>query len=429
MAQRPITQRDFADAMRALGPFETAPHLAVAVSGGADSLALTLLANDWARALGGRVTALTVDHGLRIEAADEARQVADWLHAFDIEHVTLRWDGDKPTTAVQAKARAARYRLLNDWCAQAGVLHLLVAHHADDQSETMLMRWNRGSGPDGLAAMAPVRELASCRILRPLLGFRKRCLVAFLEAQGQAWIEDPSNTDTTFERVRVRSAIAEAEMDVAALSQSAGRLRRARTALEAETARWLGRYAETSPLGWLKLDAQAFGACDGEIRLRVLARAAHHIGGRDFPPAIDAVERLAARIADGTGATLGGAAFQIQDGALHAFREARNLPSPMDVSMGSVTWDRRFLVCNETEGSVRIAALGRARLRAWPVDERPKWMRDVPALALASLPVVEGGSEKKHPPRVPMPGGGAESGVFVSFRPKMPLSGSGFAIA
>ncbi|HLU65659.1 MAG TPA: tRNA lysidine(34) synthetase TilS, partial [Kofleriaceae bacterium] len=179
--------------IEALGPFERRPRLAVAVSGGPDSLCLCLLAHGWAKARGGEVSALTVDHGLRPTSADEARQVAAWLGPRGIDHHVLRWTGAKPATAIQEAAREARYRLLGDWCRAAGVLHLLLAHHLDDQAETVAFRRARGSGPEGLAGMPAVRELAGLRLLRPLLGVPKARLVATLEAAGQAWLEDPSN--------------------------------------------------------------------------------------------------------------------------------------------------------------------------------------------------------------------------------------------
>ncbi|MGE0725158.1 MAG: tRNA lysidine(34) synthetase TilS, partial [Alphaproteobacteria bacterium] len=138
--------------MARLGPWERSPRLAVAVSGGPDSLALTLLADGWARARGGAVLALTVDHGLRPEAAAEAATVAAWLGARGIAHATLEWSGPRPMAAIQAAARAARLDLLAAACREAGILHLLLAHHRQDQAETASLRGARGSGTDGRAA-------------------------------------------------------------------------------------------------------------------------------------------------------------------------------------------------------------------------------------------------------------------------------------
>ena len=160
---------EFAGLIERLGPFEQGPRLAVAVSGGPDSLCLCLLAAGWAAARGGVVSALIVDHGLRPEAAAEARQVAAWLRARRIDHHVLRWADVKPATGIQAAAREARYRLLGDWCRAAGILHLLLGHHLDDQAETVALRQARQSGAAGLAGMAAVRELAGLRLLRPFL--------------------------------------------------------------------------------------------------------------------------------------------------------------------------------------------------------------------------------------------------------------------
>jgi tRNA(Ile)-lysidine synthase len=194
----------FDDAMAACGPFEPRPHLAVAVSGGADSLALCLLARDWVERRHGKITALTIDHGLRQESAAEARDVAGLCADLRVDHRVLPWIGAKPRSAIQAQARAARYRLLTGWCGVNGVLHLLVGHHRDDQDETLMMRRARGSGADGLAGMAPIVEHASCRVLRPLLAVAKRDLRELLRVSDLRWIEDPSNRDLRFARARLR---------------------------------------------------------------------------------------------------------------------------------------------------------------------------------------------------------------------------------
>ena len=142
----PVGDEEFAALLLPFAPFEPSPHLAIAVSGGADSMALALLADRWARMRGGRVTALTVDHGLRAEAAAEAAQVARWLAERGIAAMTLAGVAPLPRRDIQAQARALRYRLLEGWCAEAGVLHLLIAHHQEDQAETLLLRLGRGSG-------------------------------------------------------------------------------------------------------------------------------------------------------------------------------------------------------------------------------------------------------------------------------------------
>ena len=207
---------EFAGLIEALGPFEQRPRVAVAVSGGPDRLCLCLLAAGWAAARGGVVSALIVDHGLRPEAAAEARQVAAWLRARRIDHHVLRWADVKPATGIQAAAREARYRLLSDWCRAVAILHLLLGHHLDDQAETVALRQARQSGAAGLAGMAAVREVAGLRLLRPFLRVPKARLLATLKTLDQPWLEDPSNLAPSFARGRLRrSAGLDASFDIA----------------------------------------------------------------------------------------------------------------------------------------------------------------------------------------------------------------------
>src|SRR5262249_18811870 len=157
----------------------------------------------WAAGQGGRVLALIVDHGLRPEAATEAQVTASVLARHGIESLVLRWAGAKPQAGLQEAAREARYRLLREACRARGILHLLVAHHAGDQAETVAMRAARASGRDGLAGMAALVEWPEVRLLRPLLPVPRARLSATLRARGVAWIDDPSNADPRFERVRL----------------------------------------------------------------------------------------------------------------------------------------------------------------------------------------------------------------------------------
>src|SRR5262249_13344993 len=202
----PLRAAEFDRLMQAVGPFESRPRVAVAVSGGSDSMALALLAHDWATRRGGEIAALTVDHGLRTEAAAEARQVGRWLRGRGIAHRILRWRPPPGALSggMQAAARAARYRLLADWGRQRGGLHVALAHQREDQAETVLLRLARGSGLDGLAAMAPIAERAGVRLIRPLLPIPRARLRATLAGAQQSWVDDPSNDDPAHARIRMR---------------------------------------------------------------------------------------------------------------------------------------------------------------------------------------------------------------------------------
>ncbi|MGJ3260688.1 MAG: tRNA lysidine(34) synthetase TilS [Rhodospirillales bacterium] len=422
----PIMAEEFAPAMQAFAPFERAPHIAVAVSGGADSTALALLADAWARAHGGTVTALIVDHGLRPEAAAEATQTASKLAARGIRSEILVWRGDKPETGLQAVARQARYALLDDWCRRHGVLHLAVAHHAGDQAETFMMRLRRGSGPDGLAAMAPVRELDACRVLRPVLEFPKVRLEATLTAAGIAWVEDPSNRDPKYARTAIRHELAVTADEQDEIEIATRRFARARRVLETVTADWLARHAALDPAGYLTFTWNAWHAADDEIRLRVLSRTARAIGGKVYAPDLKALERLAAKLEAGQGATLGLARFDAAPDRIGVYREARHLPPPCVLETGVSRWDARFTVSVPAQNAgVTVLPWSATVAGTWPKRERPAWYAALPAKVRAGLPVfhVDGGYFVRNP------GDPKNVGISIRFAPQMPLSGSGFSVA
>lgn len=167
------------------GKPELAGPWAVGVSGGADSLALVFLLQEWAKEKQADFTALTVQHGLRPEAEAEAQYVARLMKAHGIKHHILYWKGEKPVSGVESAARTARYELMYDWCRQNGVGALLIAHHKRDQAETFLMRLQRGSGVDGLSAMAPVSKWKNLYVVRPLLQDGSRNVCALIWKDGK----------------------------------------------------------------------------------------------------------------------------------------------------------------------------------------------------------------------------------------------------
>ena len=286
----------------------------MAVSGGADSLALLLLA---ARAFPGRVVAVTVDHRLRAAAAAEAALVAEHCAALGVPHATLVWDGTKPRSNVQAAARAARYRLLADWCVAEGASLLLTAHHADDQAETLLMRLQRGSGVAGLAGIRAARRLApGVTLVRPLLGVRRADLAAIVAAAGWQPVQDPSNRDGRFDRTAARALLAQAPAtDPVRLANTAAHLAAAEMALDWAASRAWGGAADVSDDA-IALDVA--GLPDELVR-RLLVRAIMTIN----PQATLHGPRLAAlraHLASGGTATLAG--VKARGGAVWRFSRA-----------------------------------------------------------------------------------------------------------
>jgi tRNA(Ile)-lysidine synthase len=193
-------RKDF-ERVRPLGSTE---RLALAVSGGPDSMALLALA---AAAFPGRIVAATVDHRLRVAAADEARMVAEWCAAQGIAHATLVVDDAIGTRAVQGRARDRRYALLLEWAAAAGAICLATAHHADDQAETFLMRAARGAGVAGLGGIRAHQQLGAIALIRPLLGWRVAELRSLAVTHALPFVDDPSNVDPHYERTRFRALL------------------------------------------------------------------------------------------------------------------------------------------------------------------------------------------------------------------------------
>lgn len=189
-----------------------------------------------------RVVVATVDHGLRADAAGEAAMVAACCADLRVAHRILTPDAPLSGASIQAVARHARYALLGEWALSAGATLLLTAHHADDQAETFLMRAARGSGPGGLAGIrqrwvweqhrwhggyprggvVAVADMAALPVVRPLLGWRRADLRQIAEAAAIPFVDDPSNTDARYDRVRVRQLLATGDaLDAGGLARSA----------------------------------------------------------------------------------------------------------------------------------------------------------------------------------------------------------------
>jgi tRNA(Ile)-lysidine synthase len=376
-------------ALEALG-VPAGTTVAVATSGGADSLALVLLMHECRR-----VVALTVDHGLRPQSADEAKWLASLLAERGIPHHTLPWLSEKPSANIQAAAREARYGLMADWCAENSVAYLATAHHQDDQAETLLLRLARGSGVYGLAAMAPVSLLSKggvLTIVRPFLDVPKSALVAYLTAQYVDWIEDPSNADPRYDRVRVRQLLSDPPLEglnAERLADTAKRLRRTRDALEFYERSWLGSATCEEEPGYLVLRTAALQEAPEEIVLRGLATLCRAFSGKAYTPRMEKLERLKATLEKRQGGqTLYGATFAPDDGLVIVTREWAAAEPRKSLVDGDV-WDNRFEISasGDTRG-LEIGALGeegwRQAVTKWPEVRETS----VPYMVRLALPAV-----------------------------------------
>jgi tRNA(Ile)-lysidine synthase len=284
---------------------------------------------------------LTIDHGLRPEAAAECARVTEIFAASPncSAHV-LRWDGEKPAHGLQAAARVARYALLTDWCRAHGVLHLAVGHTADDQAETLAMRQAHGSGPLGLAGMAAVRPEHGVRLLRPLLSVWRAEIRDWLRARGQSWVEDPSNELIKFERVRVRQGLSAREAGI--LLDRARQPGEERDRLDRASATLLAEAAQVHDSGYVAIDLRMLLRARREVQATALRQAMLSISGADYAPDLEEILSWAA--ARHVGArTRGGCLFQVLQSRLCVFREAAAVAAPLPTDPGwTGLWDSRF---------------------------------------------------------------------------------------
>ncbi len=331
----------------------------VALSGGSDSTALLYLFKRFAeyRYPSLKIVAVTVDHGLRAGSAEESLRAGAIAHRLGVAHVVKRWDGEKPASGVMQAAREARHRLLAEAADEAGTDLVLVAHTLDDQAETVAMRGARGQGR-GQSGMA-VATLHDWRVwfARALLGAARQDLRAVLTQAGIEWIDDPSNENMRFERVRVRAAQNDAgRAAIAAEALEAGEWR---IRLGERAASLIERFATMPAPGLVRLDPSMLTDIDREAAIYALRILLSTAGGSEHLPDAERAAALIAEMARGScRATLAGAVADSRKGGIYLHRENRNLPTAGPCRAG--LWDRRFRLQGEASAALTVAPAGDA---------------------------------------------------------------------
>jgi tRNA(Ile)-lysidine synthase len=403
--------------MAALGPWPSDRRVAVAVSGGADSLCLAWLAKSW-----GRPFALIVDHGLREESAVEAALAATRLAGFGVESRVIRLHDLSPGAGLAARARHARYTALAEAARSLGLSDVLLGHHARDQAETLLIRRLGGSRPAGLAGMAAIGETRNLRLVRPLLGMAPGVLRDVLASQGIGWSDDPSNDNPAALRTRTRRALNDPRgsgATTAALHAEAAARAVERRAEEERIAAVLARRVCLFPQGYAVVSP-------GPIAAGCLAALIRALSGAPYTASGAALVRLAARSAGGAlCGTLGGVRFmpagRAGAGTL-VVREAAAMAPPVPAREG-VVWDRRFRLelADALPQGAMIGALGAecSHLRS---------VSALPAAVLWTLPALRAGAELLAVPHLGHFKGWTNLRLRLSFAPDSPAAGAPFCV-
>jgi tRNA(Ile)-lysidine synthase len=443
---KPIDPDEFDGLMARLGPFEKHAYIAIACSGGPDSMALALLADSWAKSKGGSATALIVDHGLRPESGDEAQTVLQRLNERGIKAIVLERIGGPISSDIQARARDARYQLMTQYCADHGVLHLLFGHHRMDQAETMLLRMERGSGVYGLSGMAKVREVRPTRILRPLLGVPKARLRATVDEFDVDVVDDPSNEDLKFDRVRIRRSLMglKSGPSIAKLCDMADRMGSSRAALEDAVANALAQTCVIFPEGYGLLDWEALSVTPLDIRHRALARIVACIGGNPYTPRYKRLQNLDDMLMTGNlrgGRTLAGCRILRRKSKLLICREPSAIRDVLDArgnARGNNFWDGRYRIqLNSAPNGVVVKKLGNVSLAflgaSLGAESKRALIRNIPPAVRPGLPAFWRGDRLLAAPYIgcgnKVFGNLDHYGAKITFAPRNPLTSARFTFA
>lgn len=329
--------------------------IGVAVSGGGDSMALLHLACEYYGAA--QVRAVTVDHGLRKAAADEAMMVGRVCDGLKVCHDILRWTGWSGKGNLQDQARRGRYGLITDWAKTRGIKTVLIGHTQDDQAETFLMRLARGSGVDGLSGMAETRVESGIIWARPMLAISRQELRDYLTAKGATWVDDPTNDDESFDRVKARKilkTLAPLGIDAVRLAKTANGLQLARVALEMQTQEAAKNLTQIID-GNVVVARTGFLALPDEIAARVLAHGLVWISEADYRPRKTALTAALDDIRRDKSTTLHGCKIAVRQNNFVILREYQSIK---DLTCGGdQIWDNRWRVIGDDK-DVTIRALG-----------------------------------------------------------------------
>lgn len=325
---------------------ERPKSLAIAVSGGVDSVAMLFLASSWAQNSGAQLFVFSVNHNLRVQAADDVRYVEYLAKKLGAKFCALSWSPGEDKSALQERARQGRYDLMTEKCRELGIDVLLTAHHFDDVLETYLMRKEKKSGIFGLSSSASYFH-NNIRVLRPLFNFFKNELIEFLLEKNISWCEDASNQSDLYERNRARKKIsALSVVDKANLVEEVKGVNEKALLLNEQLILAMAESLQVNNYGFAKIDLRRLDNFCQDVKIQIFNYALTVISGKVATPRFRNIEKLLEKITDfeNMKSSLHGCVIKKKGSVMWIFREQSAIEDNVRLLNGKLYWDNRFLV-------------------------------------------------------------------------------------
>ena len=339
-------------------------NIAIGISGGADSLALAIIANKFKHKYNYKLIAFTVDHQLRKNSAKEAKHVKNIMNTLKIDHYKLEWAKEKPKTKIQESARIARYNILSEACNKYKCNNILLAHHADDQVETFILRLQSNSGLDGLSCMQQkITILTSCgplNLIRPLLNTRKKTLIAICEKNNVPWIEDPSNLDMKYSRSKIRKLLVRSNM-FDSFNKSIILFSKLKLGIDKIIYNNMKNSIKFNEIGVCEVSLSDFIKLPNLFQKKLLNALIRIIGGKKYPRKNNIINRVVENIINSVNKniTVGGVYIKINSDSIIMSRQLDNSIKLINLISDKKLWDRRFIIMNNTKKTnITIGPLG-----------------------------------------------------------------------
>ena len=399
-----ITLVNFEQVLLSIIDIKKIKKVAVAFSGGADSMCLTFLLNELCKTNNIDLIAITVDHKLRKESTNETKDISKYIK--NINHIVLTWKHPEIKNNIQKKAREARYKMLCNYCIANKINHLFVAHNYDDQAETVMLRILRGSGIDGIAGMEAHSEMYGVKVVRPLLNFRKSEILTFVKAKGLTWIEDKSNTNLRFDRVKVRQLLRQfCDSNLTErLNLLARNASRAKNFLRSYTDMIFEKHCLLGKFGNVSIKYSDFFILSEEIKLRIINKIIKYIHNDSFiyPIRLNSITSLLEKLQYQGKFTLGKCKIIAYKGVIYFYKEPKFIEPTKRLLKGDNIWDKRYKISINADGF----CITRLTKRVWSKIKPIKYIHEIPSEIIFSTPVISSGDKDyywvfSHSPSIP----------------------------